>query len=109
DPGRKVKMSASTISPRGYAFVLLMLLLLTGLTVGISFLDIPSGWHVAGGLTIAVLKASLVVLVFMHVIHSSAATRAVIVVTLFWLVGVLLALTFSDYASRDAVPLAPGH
>ena len=47
----------------------------------------------AGGLTIAVLKASLVVLVFMHVIHSSAATRAVILVTVFWLVGVLLALS----------------
>ena len=55
------------------------------------------------------LLAGLVVLFFMHVIHSSVATRAVIVVTVFWLVGVLLALTFSDYASRDAVPLAPGH
>ncbi len=102
-------MSAQTISPRGYGFVLLALLLLTALTVGVSFLNIPGSLHVAGGLTIAALKASLVLVFFMHVIHSSAATRAVIVVTLFWLVGVLLALTFSDYASREAVPFARGH
>jgi cytochrome c oxidase subunit 4 len=102
-------MSATTISPRGYGLILFILLLLTMLTVAVSFLNIRGGWHVGAGLLIALMKASLVVLFFMHVIHSSVATRAVIVVTLFWLVGVLLTLTFADYTSRETIPFSPGH
>ena len=56
----------------------------------------------------AICKASLVVLIFMHALHSQAATRAVIVVTMFWLVGVLLALTLSDYTTRSTVSVIPG-
>jgi len=102
-------MSATTISPRGYGLILFILLLLTTLTVAVSFLNIRGGWHVGAGLLIALMKASLVVLFFMHVIHSSVATRAVIVVTLFWLVGVLLTLTFADYTSRETIPFSPSH
>lgn len=90
---------------RGYVGVLVALLLLTALTVGISFIDLPGNWHLALGLMIAVCKASLVLLVFMHVLHSQPATRAVIVVTLFWLVGVMLALTLSDYVTRVSVQI----
>jgi cytochrome c oxidase subunit 4 len=96
------------ISAWAYMGVLLVLLLLTALTVGISFIELPGRWHLALGLIIAVCKASLVVLIFMHVLHSQAATRAVIVVTVFWLVGVLLALTLSDYATRGSVSVIPG-
>src|SRR5438046_554049 len=102
-------MSASVISPRTQVVVLLGLLLLTALTVGISFVEIPGRWHLASGLGIAVVKASLVALFFMHVLYSPAATRAVIVVAVFWLAAVLMGLTFTDYVMRGAVPFAPGH
>ena len=102
-------MSAHVISPRIQLSVLFALLLLTALTVGVSFLELSGRWHMAAGLGIAVTKATLVVLFFMHVIHSSAATRAVIIVAVFWLVVVLLALTMTDYTTREAILVAPGH
>jgi len=45
----------------------------------------------------------------MHLIHSKAAARAVIATALFWLVAVLIGLTFTDYAMRGTVPFAPGY
>src|SRR5436309_1142504 len=98
-----VIMSASIISPRTQIIVLLALLLLTVLTVAISFLSIAGRWHLGAGLGIAAVKASLVALFFMHVIHSSAATRAVILVAVFWLLAVLIGLIFTDYVMRGAI------
>jgi cytochrome c oxidase subunit 4 len=95
----------SAASVGTYVRVLIALLLLTVLTVGISFLDLPGSWHLGLGLAIAACKATLVALIFMHLLYSQAATRAVIVVTLFWLVGVLLALTLSDYLTRDSLQM----
>jgi len=89
------------ISMPVYVCVLAALLLLTGFTVSISFIELPGSWHLALGVVIAVCKASLVVLVFMDVWHSQPATQAVIIVTVFWLVAVLLAMTLSDYATRS--------
>ncbi len=89
--------------------MLFALLALTALTVGVSFVEFSGRWHMAAGLAIAITKATLVVLFFMHVIHSSAATRAVIVVSIFWLVAVLLALTMTDYTTREAILVVPGH
>jgi caa(3)-type oxidase subunit IV len=54
------------------------------------------------------IGAVLVVLFFMHALHSAAQTRAVILVTVFWLVVVFLGLTFSDYFTRGLINL-PGH
>src|SRR6267378_1889553 len=99
--------AARPVSPAAYLIVLAVLLLLTALTVGISFIELPGSWHLGLGATIAVCKASLVVLIFMHALHSQPATRAVIVVTVFWLVGVLLALTLSEYATRVRVSVLP--
>ena len=50
-------------------------------------------------LTIAVFKAALVVLFFMHVKYSTRLTWAVVAGSIFWL-GILLALTMSDYLTR---------
>lgn len=102
-------MSASVILPRTQIAVLAALLVLTAATVAVSFLNIPGRWHFAAGLAIAVLKATLVILFFMHVIHSPAATRAVILVSVFWLAVVLIGLTMTDYLTRGLVEFAPGH
>ena len=101
-------MSSTTISPRGYGLILAILLLLTALTVAVSFLNISRDWHMGAGLAIAVVKASLVVLFFMHVLLSPRLTWSVIVVTCFWLL-ILLGLTFSEYSTREMIPFMPGH
>ncbi len=50
-------------------------------------------------LTIAVTKATLVILYFMHVRYSSRLTWLVVAAGIFWL-GIMIALTLSDYLSR---------
>jgi cytochrome c oxidase subunit 4 len=50
-------------------------------------------------LTIAVLKATLVVLFFMHVKYSTRLTWAVVLGSIFWL-GIMFVLTMSDYLTR---------
>lgn len=102
-------MTAPLISPAKYLIILGTLIFLTAVTVGISFLQLGSQWHLVLGLSIAVCKASLVALFFMHLIHSQPATRAVVGVTFFWFVIVLVALTFSDYTTRETMPFVPGH
>ena len=57
---------------------------------------------------LAVVKAALVLLFFMHVLHSTSVTRAVIVVSLTG-VCILLVLTYTDYFSRGMLPGMPGH
>jgi cytochrome c oxidase subunit 4 len=50
-------------------------------------------------LTIATVKASLVILFFMHVKYSSRLTWAVVLGSIFWF-GILIVLTMSDYLTR---------
>jgi cytochrome c oxidase subunit IV len=102
-------MSQRSISPAAYVVVDLILVVLTVLTVGLSFLPRSPAAHLASGLAIAIVKASLVVLFFMHALRSRAQTRAVIVITIFWLVAVFMGLTFTDYLTRGLIPDMPGH
>ena len=50
-------------------------------------------------LAIAMFKATLVVLFFMHVKYSTRLTWAVVLGAIFWL-GILLTLTMTDYLTR---------
>jgi cytochrome c oxidase subunit 4 len=101
-------MHARTISVPTYVLVCAILVALTFLTVAMSFFHVPAVWHTAIGLLIALCKASLVVLFFMHVLVSPKLTALVVIVSVFWL-GILLVLTYSDYFSRGLVPNMPGH
>jgi cytochrome c oxidase subunit 4 len=102
-------MSERSLSPINYVAIDLILVILTILTVALSFVPETGLGHLVGGLVIAIIKAALVVLFFMHALRSRAQTRAVIVVTIFWLAIVMLVLTFSDYATRGLIPNLPGH
>ena len=51
-------------------------------------------------LAIATTKATLVILFFMHVIHSTRLTWVVIISSFLWL-ALLFVLTFADYFTRD--------
>ena len=58
------------------------------------------GWaNTPIALAIAAIKASLVILYFMHAIHSTRLTWVVILGSFLWL-GVLFVLTFADYLTR---------
>jgi cytochrome c oxidase subunit 4 len=96
------------VSVRTYALVLVALIVLTFATVGISFIELSPGWHLTFGLLIGVIKASLVALFFMHLIHSPRLALLIVFLALVWLL-LLFALTFADYISRGLVPYMPGH
>jgi cytochrome c oxidase subunit 4 len=98
-----------TMSPIIYVGVLVALVLFTLLTVAVSFANLSASQHFLIGVSIGIVKALLVGLFFMHLIHSRPATWAVVVVTLFWFVVVLTVLIFSDYATRPSIPFTPGH
>jgi len=101
-------MSQRIQSPAIYIVVLIILMCLTVLTVALSFVPSSAIVRIVAGQSIAVVKASLVVLFFMHALGSPAQTRAVIIVTIFWLVAIFLGLTFSDYVTRGPISNLPG-
>jgi caa(3)-type oxidase subunit IV len=101
-------MAERTIAPSTYWIVCAVLILLTVLTVAVSFAHLEGWWHIVAGLLIAGCKASLVVLFFMHALISPRLTWIVIVVACFW-VGLLFVLMLTDYFTRDMIPFTPGH
>lgn len=92
-------MSEHIVSLKIYVTIFLALLVGTTLTVWAGFHDFPGKLNVIIALTIAVIKATLVVLYFMHVRYSSRLIWVVFVSALFWL-AILFALTLSDYWTR---------
>jgi cytochrome c oxidase subunit 4 len=87
------------ISPKSTYFTIFgALMVCTILTVVAAFVNLGNlNFPVA--LTIAVFKATLVVLFFMHVKYSTRLTWVVVIGSVFWL-GILLTLTFADYLTR---------
>jgi cytochrome c oxidase subunit 4 len=85
-------------SVRTYVAVWIALLVLTGLTVAISKIELGE-FNFIVAMTIAVIKASLVALIFMNVKGSSSMTKLFVGAGLLWLV-ILISLILSDYATR---------
>jgi cytochrome c oxidase subunit 4 len=86
-------------NPARYLVVFVALLVLTFTTYGIAY--VPLGeWHVPVALGIAVVKATLVVLIFMHLSESTRLTWLVVASGLFTL-ALLIGLTLSDYWTRS--------
>jgi cytochrome c oxidase subunit 4 len=54
----------------------------------------------------AIIKATLVILFFMHVKYSSRLTKLWVVVGFIWL-GILLSITMTDYLSRAWLVYVP--
>jgi cytochrome c oxidase subunit 4 len=81
-----------------YLAIITTLLILTGLTVGAAFVNLGR-FNIVVALLIATVKATLVVLIFMHAKYAPERTKLVIIAGIFWL-ALLLFMTLSDYASR---------
>ena len=94
---------AGHISPKStYIAIFVALMVLTAITVAVAFVDLGIlNFPVAIG--IAIIKATLVILFFMHVKYSSKLTQLVVASAFFFLV-ILLGLTLVDYLSRDWQP-----
>src|SRR6266498_3515038 len=92
-------MRTDHILPRRVYYTIFgILLLCTYLTVRIAFIDLGR-LNVVVALTIAVFKAVLVVLFFMHARYSPRLTWVVVIGAVFWLM-ILMALTAGDYLTR---------
>jgi cytochrome c oxidase subunit 4 len=96
------------IAPRTYVIICAILVVLTLLTVSVSFFELSPTAHLAAGMSIAVCKAALVALFFMHLLHSDRVTWIVAFAAVFWL-GILLVLTLSEVSRRGYIPYMPGH
>jgi cytochrome c oxidase subunit 4 len=99
---------AEHIVPRKiYIVVWIALMALMALTAGLSRIDLGE-WSTVVALAIAVIKALLVILFFMHVRYESQKIAWVVVIAGFFWLGILLALTMTDYLSRGYLGVA-GH
>ena len=88
---------------RPYVAVFAALVVLTLVTVGVSYVDLgPASVVVA--LSIAFTKAVLVVLFFMHLRESSGVIWVVAGGGFFWL-AILIGLTMSDVMTRGWLPV----
>ncbi len=93
-------MSEHIVSKKIYFLIFGALMVGTLLTVLAARIDLGSQWNTVVALTIAVAKATLVILYFMHVRYSSRLTWVIVAAGFFWL-AILFVLTFSDYLSRN--------
>src|SRR5580704_17543734 len=91
-------MSSYLVPKRTYYAIYVTLLVCTYVTWQIASFDLGP-LNTIAALTIAVFKAVLVVLFFMHVKYSSPLTWAVVIGGVFWL-GIMLSLTLGDYLTR---------
>ena len=91
------------IGVRTYLVVFIILLALTALTTAAAFIDLGRGLNNVAALTIAIVKALLVILYFMHVRYSDRFTWVVAAAGFFWLL-LLIGGTMDDLVTRNILP-----
>lgn len=94
-------MSEHIIPTRLYYVIYLVLMVCTALTVGVAYLDLGA-FNTVAALAIAIFKAVLVILFFMHVKYSSRLTWAVVAGGVFWFL--ILLTIIGDYLTRAWQP-----
>ena len=94
-------MSQHVVPVRVYLAVFSALMILTAATVAVARVDLGL-LNTPVALTIAVAKALLVILYFMHVRYSGKLTWLAVAAGFFWLAH-LLGGTLIDYAARGRV------
>ena len=93
------------ISLRVYAAVFAALIALTLLTTAVAFIDLGGNLNTIAAVAIAVCKALLVILYFMHVRYSDRLTWVFVGAGFFWLM-ILFTLTMSDALTRNWLVVA---
>jgi len=87
-----------------YVTIFAALMMLTALTVGVTYVDLGEA-NLIVAMCIAITKATLVVLFFMHLRWSSRLIQ-VTVITAIVFIGILASLTFADYLTRGMMGVA---
>jgi cytochrome c oxidase subunit 4 len=100
DPGEQDVHDSQNhvVPPTTYMIVGAILLIMTGVTVWASYLEL-NVWNPVIALFIACFKATIVVLFFMHVKYSSKLTKLTVFSGLFTFLT-LVGMTLSDYFTR---------
>jgi cytochrome c oxidase subunit 4 len=76
------------------------LLVLTALTAAAAYAQMPEAWHTPVAFAIAAIKATLVLMFFMHLLYSPKLNWLIAFGSLMWL-AIMLVLTFADYLTRS--------
>jgi len=95
-------MNHHVLPVRTYVLIWLLLLIATGTTLGVAYIDLGP-WNIVVALAIAFTKMSLVVLFFMHVKGQSSLTKLFVVAGFFFM-AILILITMTDYGTRSWLP-----
>ena len=95
------------VSLATYFIIFGALMLLLVLTVIAAFHVHLGNANILLALVIAIIKAALVVLWFMHVLYASRLTKIFVSAAFLWLL-ILFVITFSDYLTRGWLPVSRG-
>lgn len=98
-------MNERIASPATYVVVTLVLLVMTGVNIGLAFVDLR-GFNTLVGLLIAAAAVLVMGTYFMHLRWSAAMTRLVGLAAVMWL-SILLAGVLDDLLTRGWLPV-PG-
>ena len=94
-------MEHPVVSIKTYVSVFASLMVLTALTAFVAFVDFGHGLlNDLVAMTIAVIKALLVLVIFMHLKYSARLLWLIAASSVVWLV-IMVGLTLTDYRSRD--------
>ncbi|MCK6556176.1 cytochrome C oxidase subunit IV family protein [Candidatus Binatia bacterium] len=96
-------MAEHIVSARSYFAVFFALMGLTAITVAVAFNDFGA-WNNFVAIAIAVTKATLVILYFMHVRYSTHLTWVMAGAGFFW-TAVMIAYVMTDYVARGWIPV----
>ncbi|HWF43985.1 MAG TPA: cytochrome C oxidase subunit IV family protein [Candidatus Kapabacteria bacterium] len=98
-------MSEHIVEKSIYYKIFGALLVGTALTVGAAFVNLHN-FNIVAALVIAGIKASLVILFFMHVKYSTRLTKLFVAVGFIWLF-IMIGITMTDYLSRAWLTYQP--
>jgi cytochrome c oxidase subunit IV len=96
-------MSEHIVEKKTYYSVFAALMILLAATVGIAYIHVGE-LNIVAALTIAFIKAALIILYFMHVRYSSRLLWVFVGAGFFWL-GIMFILSFSDFLTRGWLPV----
>ena len=91
------------VEPKVYVWTGMALLALLALTWAIAYVNLGP-FNLIVALTVAITKAMLIALLFMHIKGSSRILHLAAIVGVIWLL-IMISLTLGDYSTRGWVPL----
>ncbi len=86
------------VSYRSYGLILLLLITLTAVSVAVTQIELTK-WGTPVALLLATIKTSFVLAIFMHLKFDQKIFK-IMAILIFLLLGVVLVVTFLDYAFR---------